>query len=524
MQKLKQYVDLIKQFKVKKQEITASLGEDKTKLHRFFNGLATRHWKADEDAIVRELYGEQFDTRHAPYRALKAELKKKLKNLLFLMDFHQPDVLNDIQEVHYDSLRTCTAIKILMGRGKSDAGVDLCQHLLENALKFDLTEAVMTASKHLLTHYRTRQPNVKKYEYYRNLYLQNLDYYRVESLAENFYINISGNYINNRSTKKWVQETVKSHVEQLLPHKGKVNTVQFLWAFGLLELTFHMVVNDYASTLTICDDYIYQLERKPYLHKSALIMFYHQKIVCHLMLRQHEEGWKAALKISDWVICGSHNWFKDRTIFLQLCLHTRRNKTAMRVCIEVVKHEDFINQIESVQQELKIYEAYIQWLVKVGKINASAIEQEQIGSFRINRFLNEVPVCALDKRGLNIPVLLLQILAATAEKDEESFSLRLEALNQYRTRHLKDHENARTNLLLKLLNTVCESGFDKTKIKKRSATAYQKLVDTNYNIMDSAHETEIFSYDIYWLYLLELLEPVEIFVGILADENALTLT
>lgn len=522
MQKLKQYVDLIKQFKVKKQEVTALLGDDTTKLHRFFDGLAARRWKADEDAIVRELYGEQLDTRHGPYRALKAELKKKLRNLLFLMDFHQPDVLNDVQEAHYDSLRTCAAVKILSGRGKSDAGIDMCQHLLENALKFDLTEAVMTAAKHLQTHYRIKQPNVKKYNYYRNLYLQHLDYYRVESLSENFYTDIIGNYINNRSTKKWVQATVKDYVEQLLPHKGQVKTGQFLWFFGMLELMFHMVVNDYTSTLAICEDYIDQLEKKPYLHKSALVVFYHQKTVCHLMLRQHEEGFKAALKASTWVIHGSHNWFKDRTIFLQLCLHARRNKTAMKVCIEVLKHEDFKNQIESVQQELKIYEAYIQWLVKVGKIKANDVEQEQIGSFRINRLLNEVPVCALDKRGLNIPVLLLQILSVTGEKDDEGFYLRLEALNQYRTRHFKDDDNARTNLLIKLLNTAYELGFDKAKIKKRTATTYKKLVETTYNF-DGTHETEVFAYDIYWLYILEMLEPIENVTEIFADEDAMVL-
>ena len=112
MQKLKQYVDLIKQFKVKKQEVHAVLGDEQTKLNRFFEGLATRRWEDDEDAIVRELYGASFDTKHAPYRALKAELKKKLRNLLFLMDFKQPDVLNEIQQVYYESLRTSAAIKI----------------------------------------------------------------------------------------------------------------------------------------------------------------------------------------------------------------------------------------------------------------------------------------------------------------------------------------------------------------------------------------------------------------------------
>lgn len=229
MQKLKQYVDLIKQFKVKKQEVHALLGDEQTKLYRFFEGLATRRWKDDEDAIVRELYGEAFDTRHAPYRALKTELKKKLINLLFLMDFKQTDALNEIQQVYYSALRTAAAIKILIGRGKRQAAMDLCLNLLDIALKYDLTEFVLLSAKYLRTEYRTKSPNTKKYEYYRNLYNQYFEIYRVENKAEEYYGDIVGNYINNRSTKKWLKEHIQIHLTELQPYKETVETFQFLW-------------------------------------------------------------------------------------------------------------------------------------------------------------------------------------------------------------------------------------------------------------------------------------------------------
>jgi hypothetical protein len=507
MQKLKQYVDLIKQFKVKKQEITALLGDNETKLHRFFEGLATRRWKEDEDAIVRELYGAAFDTKHGAYRALKTELKKKLKSLILLIDFHNPEILNDIQQAYYEAFRTEAVFKILMGRSKTDAGIDLCHHHMDTALKFELTELVLAASKNLRNHYRNKKPDPKKYEIYRKMYQEHFEYYRLENLAEEYYFDISGNYINNKSTKRWVQPLVKDYLAELLPFKGKVETFQFLWFLGMLELVFHMVVNDYRSTLAVCDEYIEKIENKPFLHKASLIMLYHQKIVCHLMLRQHKEGWEAAQKIATWVIHGSHNWFKDRTLFMQLCLHTSRNHEALRVGIEALRHEDFINQTDAVQEELKIYKGYIQWLVAVGKIKPTQEERNQIGSFRLNRFLNEVPTFAQDKRGLNVPVLMLQILWTLSQKDYDGFLLRLDAVNQYRTRHLKNDANARTNLLIKLLSAVPELNYDQKKIKKQTDKTYNTLVNTTYDIMDETHEVEVFAYDIYWLYLLELLEP-----------------
>jgi hypothetical protein len=505
MQKLKQYVDLITQFKVKKQEVNALLGDEQTKIHRFFDGLAKRRWKDEEDAIVRELYGAEFDTRHAPYRALKTELKKKLKNMLFLIDFKQPDILNDIQLAYYEGLRTEAAIKILFGRVKVDAGVDLCLHLMDIALKFELTEMVISSARYLRNHYRSRQPNEKKYEYYRNLHNQYFEVYSAECLADDLYTDISGYYVNNKSTKKWLQPTIQGYVSQLMPYKGKVNTFSFLKFFGHLELFAHMVVNDYSATLNVCNEYISQLESKSFLHKASLIMLYHQKIVCHLMLRQHDEGWKAIQKMASWVIYGSQNWFKDRTLFIQFCLHTSRHKEAMQGCIESINHEDFKNQSKDVQEELNIYQGYIQWLVAVGKIRPSQVEAEQIGSFDLNEFLKSIPTFAHDKRGLNVPVLMLQILWTISREDYDGFLERLDAFKQYKTRYLRDDPNSRTNLLIKLLTTVPELNYDLKKIKKQTDKTYNTLVNTTYSLKDETHEIEAFPYDMYWLYFLEYL-------------------
>jgi hypothetical protein len=215
MQKLRQYVDLIKQFKVKKQEINALIGDEQTKIHRFFDGLATRRWK-DDDAAMQELYDGLSDKKRASYRALKTELKKKLKSLILLIDFKQPDVLNDYQQAHYEVFRTEAATKILLGRGKIDAGMDLAQHLLDTALKFEATSAIIFAAKNLRNYYRYLSPNQKKYEYYRNLHDEYFEYYRLESLAESYYCDIVGNFVNNRATKKWVQPIAQEYVSNAL--------------------------------------------------------------------------------------------------------------------------------------------------------------------------------------------------------------------------------------------------------------------------------------------------------------------
>jgi hypothetical protein len=505
MQKLRQYVDLIQQFKVKTQEISAVLGGERTKIHQFFEGLAARRWSDDEGAAVRELYGDAFDTTHAPYRTLKTVLKKKLKNILFLIDFKQSDTLNELQQVRYEAVRTEATIKLLLGRGKTDAAVDLCQHLLDIALKFEITHSVVLASKNLRAHYRFRSPNQKKYEYYHNLYNTYSEYLRLEDLAEYYYYEIVGHFVNNKSTKKWVQPIAQDYLSQLLPYKGKVETTQFVCLLGMVELTTHMIMNDYRATLVVCDEYITKIESKFFEHQATLVVLYHQKTMCHLMLRDYEEAWKSAQKTAKWVIYGTHNWFKDGTVFLQVCLHTGRHQEVVKTFIDVFKHEDFEYQPESVQEELKIYQGYIQWLIAVGKISITETEQKQIGAFRLNRFLNAVPTFSQDKRGLNVPILMLQILWAISQKDYTGFVQRLEAVNKYKTRYLEETPDSRTNLLIKLLSLAPKLNYNAVEIQQKGENLYQTLINIDYDTKDEASEIEVFPYDMYWLYFLEII-------------------
>ncbi len=506
MHKLRQYVDLIQQFKVKKQEIRAIMGDEKTKLYRFFEGLAAHRWKDDENAAVRELYGETFDTKYTAYRALKTELKKKLKSLLLLIDFKQPDLLNEYQQANYEIFRTEAAIKILVGRGKMDAAVDLAQHLLETALKFEATSQVIFAAKHLRNYYRYLSPNEKKYEYYHKLHDEYFEYYRLESLAESYYCDIIGHFVNNRAAKKWLVPIVQDYVSKLLPHKETVKTTQFSWFLGLLEILSHMIALDYRTTLTVCDAYIGEFERKPFPTEHALITLYHQKQVCHLMLREYENCWETAQKTAQWVIEGSHNWFKDHTLFVQLCLHTGRNQEALKAFIKIFKHDALKNQSESVQEELRIYHGYIQWLIAVGKIKPTKVENQQIGPFSAIRFSNGIPIFSQDKQGLNIPILVLQILWMVHLEDNTGFIKRLDALRKHKNRYLKDEAHAQTHLLLKLFALAPELDYDAKKIKEKAATIDPTLINTTNNTPSGTHEIEVFSYDMYRLYFLELLE------------------
>ena len=127
MKVLKQYVEVLDFFKIKKQELNTLIGEDSTKTRQFFEGIFKDKWQTEDEAAA-ELFGKDATSGHGSFRVLKTELKKRLHYLMGgVIDFKQPDKLAEFAQVYYITLRQQAILKMLSGRGKNLAAFDVAQ-------------------------------------------------------------------------------------------------------------------------------------------------------------------------------------------------------------------------------------------------------------------------------------------------------------------------------------------------------------------------------------------------------------
>ncbi len=501
MKILKQYVEVIDFFKVKKQDLNALIGDENTKTRQFFEGICNDKWQTEDDAAA-ELFGSAATSGHGSFRVLKTELKKRLHFLIGgAIDFKQPDKLTEFAQIVYITSRQQAILKILSGRGKMLAAFDLAHSLCELGKKYDLSEPVIASCLFLKRYYLTMETDSKKSDYYNKLYEDFVINLEAERLAENLFIEIVNPFIEDRSTKVWLKPTIEEHIQKLKIYEEKVNTVFFIHYSGLLNIWLWTVTNDYEQCLLVCDKYITRLREKNFKYDGALVSIIQRKAICCIMLKKYEQGLEAIEQMNNLLPPHTHNWYNNGILQIQFFIHTQAYKQALKKCIELVQSPSFDYQIITIKEELKIYEAYIQWLVAYGKIKVTKTEQEEIGKFRMTRIVNELPTFSKDKKGMNIPILMLQVLWLLAEKRYDEFLNRLDALSKYRTRYLKEDENLRTNLMIKLLHQVPENGYDKRKINQKTVKTLESLIKTQ----ASSHEIEVFPYDIYWELLLEIL-------------------
>ena len=205
---------------------------------------------------------------------------------------------------------------------------------------------------------------------------------------------------------------------------------------------------------------------------------------------------------------GSGNWFKVMELKVLLYLHNGQYDQAFSIYHEVMAQSRFDSIREVDQETWKIYEAYLHWLGSLGKISEKLLTKGHVKKFRLSRFMNEIPQFSKDKRGMNIPVLILHFLFLIKEKREDEAIDRIEAIMKYHQRHIKkDDENFRTNCFLKMLESIVKANFDEEKTKTKTiANKYiEQLKSKPINLFNQAREIEVIPYEKLWEITLECL-------------------
>jgi tetratricopeptide (TPR) repeat protein len=435
-------------------------------------------------------------------RVLKTELKRKLHFIMGgAMDYRQPDKMTEFQQTYYIAIRQQAVLKILVGRTKTVAAFDLAQSLCELAMKYEFAEPIVTATATLKRYYLATMPDAKKYAYYKELNEKYTQVIQAERMANDFFMEIAATYVESRAPKPWLKALIEGYVQQLSPYKDSVNSFIFIYHSGMVGIWSCIVVNDYEKCLTLCDEYINRLTQKTFVYHSGLSGLYHRKVICCMMLKKYKEALATIEKAMTLVQPHAHNWFVNGLLQIQLSFHTQDYKQAVKKCIEVSQSPELTYQAKAVIEEFRICEAYLQWLVAYDKIKVTKTEKEAIGQFRLTRIINELPTFSKDKKGMNIPILMLQVLWFLAEKRYDEFLNRLDTLSKYKTRYLKEDENLRTNLIIKLLYQIPENGYDKRKVIRKTAGLYKSLVDAD----STTYEIEVFPYNIFWNLVVDVL-------------------
>lgn len=430
------------------------------------------------------------------YQRVKQQLKKYLNRMLFIVELNLPHYQLR-QKAYFECHRSWAAMKILVGKNARASTLDIASDLLQLSRRYDFSDIALDIARTLRLQYGSVLGDLKKYEQYDILahYLDSV--VRAENLAEELYTDLIVRFVNNKSAKKEVHEQALLYFEQISPFLDQFDTYKMHLCGRLIEVLIYSSVNDYKQTVGVCARAISFFEQRSYVANVPLQAFYYQSMVCCVQLRDYEHGKVIAGKGIKLLEDGTFNWFKYQELLIILAFHTRAYQEAYEVLKRVLLHRKYSSLPESTRQYWKIIEAYQYYLKELGLIDVEG-EESVLSRFRIARFANETPLFSRDRRGLNIPILISQIVYLIHQRKQSETIDRMDAIARYSTRYLIKDDTYRSNCFIKMLLVIPEAGFHKVATKRHADRFVKLLKAVPLDFANQSHEVELIPYEDLW--------------------------
>lgn len=467
----------------------------KSKLFALWEGVLKGRLQTDEEA-AKSLYDEGFEG--SKYRKLKSDLKERLYNAVLNIDGNQRSY-SDYQKAYYECHRQWTMVRILTGQNANAAAMSLATRVLRQAEKYDFTLLAMDVASFLRTQYGLRESNDKRFWELHEVFERHRQTYDAESQAEALYTTLAVRYVNNRSAQPEVTRMAEEYWEKVEPLMGQFATYKLQMYGYMISLVRYTSCNNYCNALKVCDEAIAFFNTRSYEPRVPLQIFYYQRLICNIQLRQFKEGQVSADYCLKVMQEGTFNWFKYRELYLQLSLHTGKYPEAADLLLHTLQHPRFEFLPENVKEIWRIYEAYMHYLMLVGRVATSLRGPK----FRLARFINETPIYSKDKSGINVTILIIKQLLLLQERKYSQIINEAEALEQYCYRHLRADHMKRSYYFIKMLLCIPISGFDPVMSALKAERFLEKLRETDYLVNDQTHEIEVIPFEFMWETALE---------------------
>jgi tetratricopeptide (TPR) repeat protein len=468
--------------------------EPDSKMQQLYDALVSQRVRSDDEALGWMLDGGD-DVAKLPN--LKNKLKDRMLDSVFLLDFKEPGFA-DRQKAILECYKKWAAAMILVMRNAKLSGYDVLEKLLRHTIRYEFTELTCDILRLLRMHYSTAGGDLKKYESIREQLHYYLGIWHMENQVEEFYTDLISRYVNSKSTKMEVSEQAKVYYSIVKPDLEKCDSFK-VHIFGrMIQIFAYSSVNDYITTARLCEEAIQFFDKKDYDSGFALQVFYYNLITCYLQLREFEKGRAIIERCQSLVDAGSFNWFKLQELFFLLAMHTGHYGAAAQVLVKVMDDPRFENQSFQITEIWKIYHAYVHFLIKTEQVAVSDLPSQRNAKFKIGKFLNETPVFSKDKRGMNIPILIVQILFALADRDYQQCIDRMESIEKYCSRYLKQNDTFRSNCFIKMLLQIPIYAFHSERVTRHTKKLHEMLCSVPMEVANQTYEIEIIPYEILW--------------------------
>ncbi len=449
----------------------------------------------DDDAASMAFYGKPGA---AAFHKLKFDLKTQLYDAIPFIDVKLKNK-NDAETERFRYHNLLMSFNVLIHLSGDAAAVEMGEYIYENCVKYGFTDLAYIAAKRILGKIGPKKMAFYSAEVKRLHHLEG-----IEVEAKMYYDEILMLYRNDKLSSQELITLAEAKNASFLQLKGDYSSPAIEIYTYMLELCVHSAKNDAKALFQTALNGANYFEQQPVKYTQALKTYYFYLIVGYT---QRKEFDIAASCIDKCLLCvteGTTAWLKVLELAFVSHLHSADYNLATEKWLKATNNTFFKSFPVHIQEKWAIYYAFLHFIMICGAYTPNEKQKAKLKKdFCLTTFKNSLVFYEKEKSGMNLNVLLIEILFLMVEKKYDELSDRYEAIQKYLQRYLDDSESrSRIRLIFKMLLLCIKHNFKKGKIQQAAQPFLETLEQQTAELGDEAYELEIIPYETVWALVL----------------------
>jgi len=464
------------------------------KLLELYEAIVADKFQTDKD-------GAEFfyqDRRYASKYFYQLE-KRLFNHLSESILFIRPDERSgEYRKALTDCYKKYAVFEILKKQWNREAANTIGKQLLRKAIKYHLTKIVVTVSTSLkyTAAMKSDRTNYKKYDKIANIYREIRD---AEEAAEDMFTEMAIQVSASKSVNKKLIEEIEGFSRELKCLTSKYNSYWLNLVSSNVVIYNHKINNRYQEIVQESQRALSFFRSLPFnAPAGSIFSFTYHLFTAHLKLGDFVKANQACDEAMSVTKEGSLNWVILQYYLLISAFHSQDFDLAVSTLVKV---KPFVEKHKAFREKILILEAYLQFFGRIGRCSLPPSDKR----FRLAKFLNEVPHFSKDKRGMNINILLIQVLFRLQRREFGKLIDSMESLQAYRYRHLRRDDTFRSNCFIHMIIQLEKGNFKRVAVERHAKKYWEKLQLVSFEKSTQDLEVEPVRYEFLWECVLEIL-------------------
>ncbi len=396
----------------------------------------------------------------------------------------------------FELVKREAAANILMKLQARKSSIQIYKWIYKKSKEYQEPAHLVNASRNLFIHSGTIKRDLKEAKKYYDSSQHGLKLISQEIKVEWYYTDLIGYYTKKNRNEKALKEKAKAYIDELSLIEENERTISFYRYYYVIGILNFELNHKYFELCEFLKKILekFEIEYPHDFGQILLLKIYYSNYL--LRIRDYE---KAFVIISDGELLSrpkTVSWFRFKELKVLLLLRQKKSKEAIELYNRSTSSRSFKNLRADVIARNNLLINYIE--VYNLLINLDLKFNTRVGKLKFGKFLNSVPEYNKDKAGMNVSIIILQLVYYILVNASAKIEERTEAIDKYMRRYMRTDPLFRSFTFMKMLLEVGKQNFHPVAVERHTQALLVKLRSVPFEKSTHPSEMELIEYEIFW--------------------------